>query len=1156
MENWLDVRPFCEIAVTDRNANALEFTWADARDIHRIEIDVRDLPAGIDNGTNFATAVKYWRSTWPKNRPTEGEKQGSGQSGWNRQDDWYRGLWQTADIFTMIGGSTLLISFAPLNRKEFPEENFAANFRRTLKIRVELNKEVVNVESVKGVHIYSTSTRTRESFSLEICASEKQSVNKFRAEAFNGLFVQEQEIPKPTNYVREIEFLREQYVDILCANKAHEHSFDETLVTIIPILNSESIIRPFTFAMDDLRKRDFLFIPDLGVLVKKEGKDCTYEQLIRQSSDSPNFSIYERIFHRPDQTFNQAMKEFEEKAPFYMVLGCEGTRSKCAVTVAGDLYTSSQYIRKVPGPDTPQLFWDLMFAGITFAWAVGNEPIPPEVFKRPVTREIEDGYLPIIHTKWKDLVTGISITQTAFTTVLSGTKVNVKPPGDAPILGMLKFTITNDSPDAREVHWSMRAGQCASLDMVEQPLQPLFNNANASDSELDSAFIFKFQAQEPLPAHQAYTCVAKITGGHKLTAINETGPDAGTIRLTLRVASKHHREFEIFVPLLAIPQANETQTLGTLLKMDFSREHGQVALYWKERIQPFSIIEVPNHELSCFYKAHLIHVLITDDQEIGSNRVVGRVGSFRYGCYANEVCMIIQVLDQRGAFAEARAMLDVFIHYQGTAGLEGAYEEMDGIFFGANGYESGPGYNQNQGWVLWTIADHVRLSGDLEWFQANSQSVIKGCDWIINERLIFARQIDALRNASNAPTIFQYGPPFDGLLPPGGVEDLVDYWHWLSTNAYNCYGLARAAGILTQIHHPDAPRISTEAKHYVDAVRTCFTRAMERSPVVSLRNGTFIPHVPCHPLRRGRGFGWIQETLEGAIHLLRCGILNPNSREATWIIQDLEDNLYLSEEYGYPYIGESFEQNWFNRGGFSMQPFLLCNHILYATRREYKPFLRAFFNAFAVNYRPDTKMFTEHPLPTMFDWRGDHFKTSDESQCIGCLRAMLVQETRADNEVSFSQDDSVPTSFSGIDQKNANDGFRSPDSLSFFELTPREWLADGLSIHARGLPTYFGMIDVDLTSHIQKKIVNIVVQLDPLPTRSNLSVKQFFFTTRLPNPETRIESAVFSLMIGSGESELQTLPIQEIKENWIHVLLPESFVDHGKITIQGRVKFA
>ena len=44
------------------------------------------------------------------------------------------------------------------------------------------------------------------------------------------------------------------------------------------------------------------------------------------------------------------------------------------------------------------------------------------------------------------------------------------------------------------------------------------------------------------------------------------------------------------------------------------------------------------------------------------------------------------------------------------------------------------------------------------------------------------------------------------------------------------------------------------------------------------------------------------------------------------------------------------------------------------------------FNALAVSHFPDVHMNTEHALPEMGDWRGDHYKSSDESNACGWLR--------------------------------------------------------------------------------------------------------------------------------------------------------------------------
>ena len=134
---------------------------------------------------------------------------------------------------------------------------------------------------------------------------------------------------------------------------------------------------------------------------------------------------------------------------------------------------------------------------------------------------------------------------------------------------------------------------------------------------------------------------------------------------------------------------------------------------------------------------------------------------------------------------------------------------------------------------------------------------------------------------------------------------------------------------------PDGDRLLEEADAYRKDILDAFLKgASERSPVVQLRDGSWIPHVPPEVHRRGRTFGWITETLEGAIHMVRTGILEPQDPRSTWIIQDFEDNLYLSEQYGYNLTGDDFERYWFDRGGISMQANLLCNPIPYLLRDE------------------------------------------------------------------------------------------------------------------------------------------------------------------------------------------------------------------------------
>ncbi|HXG23968.1 MAG TPA: hypothetical protein VNJ09_05380, partial [Chthonomonadales bacterium] len=453
-----------------------------------------------------------------------------------------------------------------------------------------------------------------------------------------------------------------------------------------------------------------------------------------------------------------------------------------------------------------------------------------------------------------------------------------------------------------------------------------------------------------------------------------------------------------------------------------------VAGYWRHRIDQSAQLITPEPMLNEFYRAHAAHLLINCEREPGSERRFARVGSFSYGAFGNESCMMVVDLDRRGYHEEARACLDAWLHYQGTVPLPGDFDTQEGVLYGAGGYEAG-GYNQHHGWILWCLAEHYRFTRDREWLQKAAPGILAGANWIIRQRARTADRDDLSR----------------GLLPAGSLEDIQDWWPWLSTNCYTWRGLAAAAWALEQIQHPEAARLRAEADDYHHVLLAAFRAAALRSPVVKLRDGTAVPHFPSHPFRRGRCFGWICETLEGALHLLITRAIDPHSQEATWILNDYEDNLFLSDQYGY--MLEDFERDWFGRGGMSMQACLLLDVEPYLYRDDVKNALRALFNAIAVGYFPDVRMLTEHALPHMGDWRGDHYKSSDEANAAGWLRYLFVRE--------------------------------EGDMLLLGQAIPRDWLRPGSRCGIERTLTYFGLASVvyeaatnRITAHVDGPLRN------------------------------------------------------------------------------------
>ncbi len=737
------------------------------------------------------------------------------------------------------------------------------------------------------------------------------------------------------------------------------NTFDRTLVTV------ERDGKRFTFRFDDLAQGPLL-VPHVGVAVLPENDTRDYVALAAEQKARGAKTLYDRVAEMPEQTWKAAWEGMPpKKSRIYFPMGLDGGRQRFRLHANGsiDFRSNDHYLRNLPGQDTPRL--DLEKAGVKFEFGLPDQP---------VHRTLQEESLPICITIWG--TEGVQVKQTAFVTPLAGADADgAAPAGDTFAVWMARFFVTN-----------------------------------VTDVAKPFTFALKYRTGGQSPALQADADGLLRVGEHLRGQVKVQPPAGqGTTPLPISFDLEAHasRTILLKIPYVILTEVSEREALQ---KLDFETERRAVAGYWRRRMNQSANLITPEPMLNEFYRSDAMHLLVNCEREPKSDRRFARVGSFGYGAYGNESCMMVVDLERRGYHQEAQDCLVAWLHYQGTVGLPGSFASKDGVLYGAGGYEAG-GYNQHHGWILWMLAEHYRFTRDRAWLERAAPGIVKACDWIIRET---ARTADR-------------HPLERGLLPAGSLEDIGDWWTWLSTSCYTWRGLDNAAWALEQIQHPDAQRIRQAADTYHHALIANFTQAMERSPVVRLRDGTAIPQVPSQVHRRGRSFGWICQTLEGALHLLITRAIDPKSELGTWIVKDYEDNLYLSNQYGYTL--DDFDQYWFSRGSMSMQACLLLDVEPYLYRDEPKHALRALFNGEAVSYFPDVRLNTEHALPEMGDWRGDHFKSSDESNCAGWLRDLFVRE-------------------------------ENDDMLFIGQAIPREWLAPGQHCGLEKTSTWFGPVSV------------------------------------------------------------------------------------------------
>ncbi|MBM4085296.1 MAG: hypothetical protein FJ272_10945, partial [Planctomycetes bacterium] len=722
--------------------------------------------------------------------------------------------------------------------------------------------------------------------------------------------------------------------DLVMAVDPIDGRYDRTIVTV------RSSTRPFSFAADEVAGGDRILVDDLGVLVTNAEDTIAleaYRTALRR--EFAGRTVYDRVAAAEEQTLSRAWNDMPLKHPLYFVHGLPGNRNTMRQNPNGEIEVTASKrwfaVQRSPR-DSDRKLW----TGERLRISCG---FPPDETRGG--RALEEGYLPVLRTWWQE---GPLYYEQK--TVLTAAGDLSRVALDTPTVLVMQVRVVNVS-DAEEAMAVLRFG------------------AQARESE-------KFALRQD-------QVLAVTEQGERLRFLvqgDELRQEGDSIAWTARLRPGQSVLLHVAIPSITLASQEEIESVRSLR---FEAEAQRVCALWRDVTAQGTQIQTPEPWLNDFYKAHVRHLLVNCFQELDTDYLHAHVGTFSYGVYPNESVMMISDLDRRGYHDHARRNYDAFLHYQGTVGMPGNFRSREGQFYGAGGHETG-GYNKSHGYVLWGMAEHWRYTRDRAWMARAAPGLVKACEWVVRERkgTMATRRPVGATHASPVP---EYG-----WLPAGSLEDVTDYWHWLATNSATAWGFQALADALVDFGHPEGRRLQQEARAYCRDFMHGVTESRILCPVVRLRDGTYVPKIPSRLYERGRAHGWLRETLEGSLFLPAYGLLAPTAPETRWILQDYEDNLYISDRYGYAI--PTFDAFWFSRGGFSMQSNLLDGPLPYLWRDDIKHYLRAYFNSFASAFYPEVRMCNEHCLPELGHPRGDHFKTSDEAQSTYWLRLMFVNE--------------------------------------------------------------------------------------------------------------------------------------------------------------------
>lgn len=957
-----------------------EVRFEEPRDVVRVVVSFKKSPPR-------RLGLSYLQNHWPEVRLEQKDDLGQpSRFGWSPTDDAFNGRWQRAAISVASPRPlTRVITFKKLT-EEFPEtSDYAVSFRRTTGFRLDGLKD----DSIRKIAVHTASQPARSTLRVELDAGRRTTGRLLQLEGYNAVVCR---IHTMTGVRLTAGGLK--------LGKSKRREFEITVDHMNPpfrYANDDGHLRfvtakeAFTISLASLEKEGPVWFREMGVFI------CRAEDPITASSYQEacrgRRTITRQVLSRDEQTFSSAFVGQPRPHAVAYSLGCTHARQKFWLEPCGDVVLHHSNVTRVSGKDTPRYKnarpekgerysgGGRFFFGLNEWTALSRHPDPSPV--------------PVYHIQFRR--GALRLEQTSCAVPLS-TRIDAEAHApDDPMVALLRFRFQNEGNEA------------ATAELPIEYAPKSNRQANCTVSAIRSRSIFDSLA----PSRGRI--LGRWKGRRVLRAGYETDMRAsqrgGAVILSKRLRPGEGCEVTLKVPFVALDLPEETQRLA---RLSFSRCLNQVRQYWTKKCDHGARLRVPEEHCRALHAAHLAHVFITDSGMPNDPFLVNTsVGTSTYGNFSNESCMIVRDLDERGLKEEVRRRLAVWLKYQGTAPQPGNFTDFEGMYFGAGGFESGA-YNQHHGWVLWALCEHYLMTRDRKWFRGVLDSVIAGADWVFRQRRNTMGPLPHSRGWER------------GFLPAGSLEDVRDFHYWLSTNVLTWRGCESCAQALEAIGHREAARIRRETDAYGRDLRRGFERMRTHAPLIRLRDGRWVPHYPSRLYCRGRDVGWIREVLEGSVYLLISGLYSTASREAKWILDDFQDTRYMNPPHGY--VLDDPERNWFDRGGFSIQPNLLAGLLPHLDRDEPEVFIWMFFNAWCACYREEIEAMVEHPMPVLGFSNAAHFKTSDQANAMMWLRYMFA--------------------------------YVRGDTLHLGQAIPRQWFEGGEEMSLKGVCTRFGKVDV------------------------------------------------------------------------------------------------
>ncbi len=509
-----------------------------------------------------------------------------------------------------------------------------------------------------------------------------------------------------------------------------------------------------------------------------------------------------------------------------------------------------------------------------------------------------------------------------------------------------------------------------------------------------------------------------------------------------------------------------------------TREHGEQN--WEEAVaalhgagaqpahprppfEPVMEINVPSTRLTDQWRLGAWHILRRSQKDAAGK---WHFNDFPFGILASETYMILHALDLQGMHREAADGLDQWLSLPieprvvpGAGGHHpwalpdrplGHFSDGSGCLTHAEGLPGVGGHmdgvhGMGPGAIMFSLLEHFRSTGDLDWLKANAPRMKANAGWILRQRRLLSSLVPG------GERLWSKGLQPAHVVTPDSERMYMQYYE---TEAYDWLAVKRLADAFAMIDRAESDRLEREAEAYRNDLLAAIDRSILLSPVVPVRDGTYRSFIPFAPYVRGfasGAWGWRRcqghvgaiywDTVQSADPLISpAGLLVAQDPRVQGHLEVLEDRLLLeNSKVNERTRGYDPDQDWFSHASWQYQCGLERHASIHLQADDVPNFLRSFFNQYAADIMPGEYTFREHTTG------GPPDKIFEESCFLERLRNMMVMEDE--------------------------------DTLWLARATPRAWLEQGQNIVVRRAPSDFGIVSYEILSDVNAGKITATVDL-------------------------------------------------------------------------------